>query len=154
MQSYVKPLLGIALTAGLVAAVQAQSPFAKPEDAIMYRQSALFIMGQHFGRIGKVVKGEQPYDKAAVAKNAAIAEEMSKLPWDAFVPGSDKGKTHAKPEIWTQQAKFKSDAEKMQKEMAKLAEVAKAGDLNAIKSQFGATGKACKACHDDFRSKD
>ena len=154
MQSYLKPLLGVALAAGIVAAAQAQTPFAKTEDAIRYRQSALFIMGQHFGRIGKVVKGEHPYDKQEVVKNATIAEEMSKLPWDAFVPGSDKGKTRAKPEIWTEQTKFKSDAEKMQKEMAKLAAVATDGDLNAIKAQFGATGKACKACHDDFRKKE
>ena len=35
--------------------------------------------------------------------------------------------------------------------MGKLAQVAKGGDLNAVKAQFGATGKACKSCHDDFK---
>ena len=33
-------------------AVPASAQFAKPEDAIKYRQSALFVMGQHFGRVG------------------------------------------------------------------------------------------------------
>lgn len=85
--------------------------------------------------------------------NAAIAEQMSKLPFAGFVAGTDTGDTDAKPEIWTDAAKFKSAEEKMQQEMSKLAEVAKGGNLDAIKAQFGATGKACKACHDDFRKK-
>jgi cytochrome c556 len=153
MQSLLKPFLGMVLVAGIAGTAQAQAPFAKAEDAIKYRKSAMFVMSQHFGRIGPVVKGERPYDKDEVARNAAIAEQMSKLPFDAFVAGTDKGETGAKPEIWTGAAKFKSSAEKMQQEMSKLAQAAKGGDLNAIKAQFGETGKACKACHDDFRKK-
>jgi cytochrome c556 len=154
MQSFLKPVVSMVLVAGMVGVAHAQTPFAKAEDAIKYRQSALFVMGQHFGRLGPVVKGERPYDKDEVARNAAVAEQMSKLPWDAFVAGTDKGDTRAKPEIWTNAAKFKSAAEKMQQEISKLAQVAKGGDLNAVKAQFGETGKACKACHDDFRKKD
>ncbi len=154
MQSPLKPFLGMVLVAGVAGAAHAQAPFAKAENAIKYRQSAMFIMSQHFGRIGAVVKGERPYNKDEVAKNAAVAAEMSKLPWDGFVAGTDKGDTHAKPEIWTDAAKFKSAAEKMEREIGKLAQVAKGGELNAVKAQFGATGKACKACHDDFKKKD
>ena len=154
MQPRLKLLVGVVLVAGIAGVAHAQALFGKAEDAIKYRQSALFVMGQHFGRIGAVVKGERPFDKTEVANNAAIVEEMSKLPWDAFVAGTDKGKTQAKPEIWTDAAKFKSRHEKLEQETAKLAQVAKGGDLNAIKAQFGETGKACKACHDDFRKKD
>ena len=154
MQSLLKPFLGVVLVAGIVGTAHAQAPFAKPAFAIKYRQSAMFIMGQNFARIGAVVKGERPYNKEEVAKYAAVAAEMSKLPWEGFVAGTDKGKTHAKPEIWTDAAKFKSDSEKMEREIAKLAEVAKGGDLSAIKTQFGATGKACKSCHDDFKKKE
>jgi len=151
MQSLLKPFLGLVLMAGIAGAAQAQAPFAKAEDAIKYRKNALFVMAQHFGRLGPVVKGERPYDKDEVAKNVAIAEQLSKLPFDAFVAGSDKGDTRAKPEIWTESAKFKSAAEKMQQEMSKLAQAAKGGDLNAVKAQFGETGKACKGCHDAYR---
>lgn len=154
MQPLLKPFVGLVLVAGVAGAAQAQSPFAKPEDAIKYRQSALFVMGQHFGRIGAVVKGERPFNKEVVAKNAAIAEQMSSLHWEAFSPGTDKGNTRARPEIWTDAAKFKSAAEKMEQEMHKLAAAAKGGDMTSIKAQFGETGKACKACHDDFRKKD
>ncbi|HUX26128.1 MAG TPA: cytochrome c [Burkholderiales bacterium] len=154
MQPLLKPFVGLVLVAGIAGSASAQSPFAKPQDAIKYRQSAMFIMGQQFGRIAAVVKGKRPFDKAEVARSAAIVEEMSKLPWEGFVAGTDKGKTHAKPDIWTEAAKFKSRQEKLEQEAAKLAEVAKGGDLDAIKVQFGATGKACKSCHDDFKKKD
>jgi len=32
--------------------------------------------------------------------------------------------------------------------------VAAAGDQGAIKAQFGEVGKACKACHDDYRAEE
>jgi cytochrome c556 len=38
-------------------------------------------------------------------------------------------------------------------ELSKLVAVAKGGDLNAIKPQFGAAGASCKACHDAYRNK-
>ena len=151
MKSLLKLFLGMALVAGIAGAAQAQAPFAKVEDAVKYRKNALFVMAQHFGRLGPVVKGERPYDKDEVAKNVAIAEQMSHLPWAGFVAGSDKGDTRAKPEIWTEAAKFKAASDKMQQEMDKLLLAAKGGDLNAVKAQFGETGKACKGCHDAYR---
>ena len=151
MQSLLKLSLGTILALGIAGAAQAQAPFAKTEDAIKYRKSTMFLMAQHFGRLGPVVKGERPFNKDEVAKNAAIAEQMSKLPWEAYVAGSDKGDTRAKPEIWTDAVKFKASAEKLQQEMSKLAQTAKGGDLNAVKAQFGEVGKVCKACHDDYR---
>ncbi len=151
MHSLLKTLLGVVLMAGIAGVAQAQAPFAKMEDAIKYRKNALFVMSQHFGRLGPVVKGERPYDKDEVAKNAAIAEQMSHLPWAGFVAGSDKGDTRAKPEIWTDAAKYKASADKMMQEMDKLSVAAKSGDLNAIKAQFGETAKTCKGCHDAYR---
>jgi cytochrome c556 len=35
-----------------------------------------------------------------------------------------------------------------------LAMAAESGDPAAVKTAFGATGKACKACHDEFRMED
>lgn len=146
-------LTSFALTALIAVPLAAQAQFAKVEDAVKYRQSALTVMGTHFSRIGAVVKGEKPYDKAAVESDAAIVEMMSKLPWSAFPSESDTPNSKAKPEIWKEQDKFKAASEKMQAEARKLSTAAKSGDLNAIKTAFGATGQSCKACHDDFRRK-
>ena len=131
-------------------ALSAHAQFAKPEDAIKYRKSALSVMGTHFGRVAAMANGRIPFDAAAAA-NAAIAETMSKLPYVAFGEGTDKGDTKARPEVWTERAKFNAAAEKMQGEMVKLVAVTKGGNIDAIKAQVGATGGSCKACHDDFR---
>jgi cytochrome c556 len=149
-----KAVTSLVLTAAALGfAGTALAQFAKPEDAIKYRKSALFVMSQHFGRVGAMANGKAPFDPKAAADNAAIAESMSKLPWAAFGEGTDLGDTKAKPEIWKEQAKFKEKAEKMQAEMSKLAAAAKTGNLETIKTAVNATGGACKSCHDDYRAK-
>jgi len=131
----------------------AYAQFAKPDDAIAYRQSVMTLIGQHFGRIAAVVKGEKPYQQQEVAKNAELVSTLSKLPWDAFAAaGADKGKTHMKPEVLQNKEAFKSAAAAMEKEAAKLAQVAAGGSLDDVKTQFGAVGKSCKACHDKWRT--
>jgi len=135
----------------LITASPAFAQFQKPEDAIKYRQSAFSVMGTHFGRIGAVVKGEVPYNKDDVAKNAAIVATLSTLPWQAFGAGTEGGK--AQPAIWAEAAKFKAGSEKMQAAVAELNQAAQSGNLENIKKAFSATGQTCKACHDDFRKK-
>lgn len=130
----------------------ASAQFAKPEDAIKYRKSAMFLMQQHFARVGAMASGRVPFDAKVAADNAAIAESMSRLPWAAFGEGTDKGDTKAKPEIWLEQAKFKAASEKMQGDMSKLAAATKTGNLDSVKAAFQATAGSCKACHDDFRA--
>lgn len=137
-----------------VIALPAAAQFQKPGDAIEYRQSAFFVMGQHFGRIGAMVNGKAPFDAGAAQENADVVAVMAKLPFSAFAPGTEKGHdTKAKPEIWSEQAKFKEQAEKMQAETVKLAAAAKTGDLDKIKTAFGNTAQTCKACHDNYRAK-
>jgi cytochrome c556 len=137
--------------AGVITALPAAAQFQKPEDAIKYRKSAFTVMAAHFGRVGAMANGKAPFDATSAAANIEIATFMSKLPFAAFVEGSGTGETKAKPEIWTERAKFDAAATKMQEAMAKLNVAAKGGNFDQIKAAFGDTGKACKACHDDFR---
>ena len=88
---------------------------------------------------------------AAAMLWSASAGGVPFLPFAAFGPGTDSGDTRAKPNIWTDNAKFTAAATKMQEEMAKLNAAAKTGNLDQIKAAFGPVGGACKACHDDFR---
>ncbi|MGH6638109.1 MAG: c-type cytochrome [Polaromonas sp.] len=135
-------------------AAPASAQFAKPEDAIKYRQSALSVLGTHFGRVGAMANGRVPFDAKVAADNAELVAGMAKLPWAGFAPGTDKGgNTKAKPEIWTEQAKFKESNDKLVAESAKLAVAAKTGNLDALKTAFAATADTCKACHDSFRNK-
>ena len=147
-----KPIKIILSAAALIAiSSTAVAQFQNAEKAIEYRQSVMTVMGTHFGRIGAVAKGETPYNKDEVAKNAAIVAMMSNLPWQAFGPGTEGGKS--RPDVWSDSAKFKSAADKLQVATANLNTAAQSGDLESIKKAFGATGQACKGCHDDFKKK-
>jgi cytochrome c556 len=134
-----------------IGAGTAIAQFKNSEKAISYRQSVFNVMGNHFGQIGAVVKGEAPFNKDEVAKNAAIVATLSTLPWQAFGPGTEGGKARA--DVWSDNAKFKAASEKMQLAVANLNTAAQSGDLESIKKAFGAAGASCKNCHDDFKKK-
>ena len=123
----------------------------KPEDAIKNRQAAMKLVGYNFGSIGAMVNDRKPYNKDEAIRNASRIDALSSQPFEFFGAGTDKGDTKAKGDVWKDMAKFTAAGEKFQAEAAKLAQVAKTGDMAALKTQFGATAGTCKACHDDFR---
>ena len=125
----------------------------KPEDVIKLRQSAMKLVGYNFGSINAMVNDKKPYNKDEAIRNANRIDALSTQPFEFFIAGTEKGDTKARAEIWKDTDKFKSTAEKFQAEAAKLAQVARTGDMAALKTQYGATAQSCKACHDDFREK-
>lgn len=145
------PVPLVVTLAALTLSLPVHAQFQKPEDAVKYRKAAFTVMGAHFGRVGAMANGKVPFDAKVAADNMAVVEAMSKLPWAGFVPGTDKGDTRALPEIWTEAADFKAGADKLQIEVSKLAAATKTGNLEAVKTAFGAVGQTCKACHDDYR---
>ncbi len=150
-----RPTLAASLmgAVAMLATMPAAAQFQKPEDAIKYRQGAMNVMGNHFARIGAMANGRVPFDANAAQANAEIVVTMSKLPFAGFIAGTDKGETKAKPEIWTEPDKFRAAAQKMQEELVRLSAAAKTGNVDQLKTAFGAAGASCKACHDDYRSK-
>ena len=144
--TFVLTVAAIAFTA------PASAQFQKPEDAVKYRQSALTVMGAHFGRIGAMVNGRAPFDAKSAQDSAHIVATLSSLPWAGFAASTEALKSRAKPEIWKEQAKFKDASDKLVAETAKLEVAAKTGNLDTIKAAFGAVGGSCKACHDSFRA--
>ncbi len=141
----------IAAVVALTALPAAAQNFAKPEDAIKYRKAAFTVLAGNFGTLGAMANNRMPFDAKAAADAGAAIEVVARLPWAGFGPGTDKGETRAKPEIWTQQAKYKEASDKMQAEVVKLAAAAKTGNLDQIKATFTVAAGTCKACHDAFR---
>jgi cytochrome c556 len=147
------------LAAVLVLAVAAGSALAqqamKPEDMIMVRKAGLGFMSWNMGKIKANIDGSFNKEQTVAAANVVAATAASDL-FSLFVPGTDKEvggqKTRAKPELFAQPDKLKEFAMALEKETSELAKVAASGDVAAIKTQFGATGKACKNCHDEFRA--
>jgi cytochrome c556 len=146
MNRIIKTVAVVVIFGILIGAAYAQ--FAKPEDAIKYRKAVMTIIVQHFGRMGAMVKGKVPYDQETFAGNAAVIEAVSVLPWEAFLtPGSDKGKTAMKSSVLKNQGDFRKLAQEFEAEVAKLSAVARGGDVDAAKAQFGAVAQSCKSCH-------
>lgn len=133
----------------ILVSVSAQAQFAKPEDAIKYRQSALSVMGAHTGRLGAMVNGRVPFDAKVAQENADIIATIARLPWQGFGAGTEGGK--AKTNIWSDGARFKSGNEKLAADASALAVAAKSGNLDQIKVAFGAYAGNCKTCHDVYR---
>ena len=122
------------------------------EDALNYRIGAFRTMAWSFGPMVAMVKNKMPYDAALFSQHAERVAFLSHLPLEGFIADSRIGDTTAKPEVWTERAEFEIQMDTMISAAEKLFEVSKAGDLDAIRPQFGALGKSCKSCHDDFRT--
>ena len=140
----------IALAA--LAVLPAHAQFRKPEDAVKYRQSVMYVMGTSFyTRIGAMVKGRIPFDARAAQEHADIVVMMSKLPWPAFTPDTNgMGRTDAKPNLWDELPKFKDLSEKMQAEVLKLQAATRTGDVEAVKAAWRNAERACVNCHEAF----
>ena len=149
-----KTLFAFSAAALAAVSVAAHAQFAKPEDAIRYRQSAYVIMGSQMGRIAAQLKSDKP-DLAQIQRSAGIVDFVSQLPGEGYVPGSEKGgnpPTRAKAEIFTD-PKVREVGKAMRTEVTKLVEVSKGGDVAAIRKQFQATVDSCNNCHDNYRNK-
>ena len=139
-------LFGLVLSASALA--------ASPEDAIKYRQGIFTAQSWNMQAMNRMVKGDVAYDKAVFARHAQNLAELSSMFYEGFlIKDSDIGDTKAKPDVWTNLEKFKSGADKLVIESAKLASLSQSGDLKAVKTQFGDVQKVCSTCHDNYRNK-
>jgi len=143
--------ISAAALAGVATALPAAAQFAKPEDAIKYRKSAMMLEAAHLGRIFAMPNGTVPFDAKTVAENAQILAAVSQWQFSGFLSGSEKGETRAKPEAWSEADKFHEMASKGQDDVLRLDAAAKTGNLDAIKAAVGPVGQSCKACHDAYR---
>ena len=144
--------VALVATLGALASLPAAAQFQKPEDAIKYRQSAMSLQSAHLGRVFAMANGRVPFDAKAANDNIEIISMLNtRLQFAAFVEGSDKGNTRAKPEIWAEKDKWNAAVSKSQDDVAKLVVAGKSGNLDQIKAAAGAVGQSCKACHDANR---
>ena len=127
--------------------------YAAADDVIKARQDWMKERAKALGPMVAIIKGEAPYDAAAVK---ASLDAMNAT-WEAvkdialFPPDSAKGETvetFAKAEIWSDPEGFKAAGEAMEKAFSDLAA---ATDEAGFKAAFPAVGAACGGCHEKFR---
>jgi cytochrome c556 len=143
--------LGLALTFAATGALAVTG-----QEAIAKRQENLKAIGGAFKAINDELKKDAP-DTKAIAASAGKMNALSKTTFTLFPKGTgiaSGAKTHAKDEIWADQAAFAAAAQGLQTETAKLQTVALTGNLDGIKAQVKATGGACKTCHTKFRAEE
>jgi len=130
---------------------------AQPDDSITARRAVMRVIGLNFGPLGAMANGKIPFDAAVFAANAARIEAVSTMPIEGyFADGTDEGdmlETSALPEIWTNRADFEERLSTMRDAVAKLNAAAAGGDESTMKAAFGAAGKSCKGCHDEYKAK-
>ena len=142
--------LGATLCA-LTFGATANSVFEEPSDAIEYRQAAFSMIRVQIGDMGDMLKGKVPFDAEQFKHRANNAAALSKMPWEAFVAGSDKGDTSALPAIWSDNETFMKKAATFQQYADELAVAAQTGDKKVIAKAFGPWAKGCKDCHTSFK---
>lgn len=136
---------------GALAALPATAQYRNADAAIKYRQSAMSLQGNHMARIFAMANGQVPFDAKVAADQIEIVAMLNRLQFAAFIDGSDKGNTRAKPEIWSEKDKFTAAINKSQDDVSKLVAAGKTGSLDQIKAAAGAVGQSCKACHDAYQ---
>ena len=143
---------GLALVLGAGYALTAYSQ-VKPEQLVKQRQSAMTLIAKYFGPLGGMLKGAVPYNADVVARNAAYLEVLSQMPWDGFAESTKGVKSAALPAAFTDGAKFKQAQDQLRTAVGALNTAAKGGNEATVKAAIGDVGKACSACHDNFREK-
>ena len=113
------------------------------------------VVGGNMSALVMIAKGEVEHAEA-LAAHAQMLAETSELSLAAFrqnTDGQGREKTTALGKVWSDWDDFEEGMETFTEEANKLAGMAEAGDMDGLRGQIGALGKACKDCHDDFRSK-
>ncbi len=128
------------------------------EAAIDERKKQMRTVGGAIGALGKMAKGEMPFDAAVALASLQKMNDVSKTFGDLFPTGSETGvdsegkETTASPKIWSDMAGFKAAVGKFESDTAAAVAIAPqaAADLGPI---LGSVGGNCKACHETFRVK-
>ena len=148
-----KTVISFAIAAAAAAtSMPAAAQFAKPEDAVKYRQGTLIVLAQHFSRIGAMARGRTPYDPKVAIENAEVVAAMARLPWPAFGKETEKISSGVKTETWSEPARWREQHEKLVTESVKLVAAAKTQNLDNLKTAFASTAGTCKSCHDAYRT--
>lgn len=153
-------LLAAALGLSLSLLAPAASAEMSAADKIKIRQSGYTFIAWNMGKIyAQVIEGSVPFDAKQVAAAAnAIAAIANSGMGVLHTPGTDHGTgwepTRLKSNFFDDPEMVKQIAGDFSRETTKLAEVAQGGDKDAIAVQFKATGKTCKACHENYRAEE
>jgi cytochrome c556 len=143
----------LALASGLALSPLAMPHFDDKEVMQSYRQSWFAMVAANFGPMVATIKGEIPWDDARMTAYAKQLSTLANMDISrGFSPGTDKGTTRAKPEIWENMDDFNKKMTAMREATGMLEAAVASGDRREVLKGVAATGESCKACHDEYKS--
>lgn len=145
-RAWTAALAAAALLASAGGAMADEAKHELPPGPIHDRHELMEEVGANAKKIGAAAKAGKPGDAAQPAED--IAQALAKFV-GMFPAGSESPLSRAKPNVWTDKAKFDELAKKNEQAAMALAAVAKSG--GDLKAPSGAMFQTCKACHDEFR---
>jgi len=124
-------------------------------DQVKDTQAMMKGNGKNAGALSAIIKGEKPYDQAAVdAAMAQFADTAKKLP--TLFPEGIKGKPFdgdysPTEKVWTDKAGFAEHIASFAKVVDEYK--GKINDLDTLKATLPVIGKQCGGCHETYRVK-
>lgn len=140
--------------AAAILAIGVSQPFAQ-SDVAKERNQFMYQLGESaYSVLGRMSKGEQPYDQAKVdAAFAKIGEIAPKLPplWPAGSEKTAEGSDyHSSSKIWQQKADFDARLAKFIKDQGEYR--SKVTNLDTLKVAYEAVvTQDCNGCHREYR---
>lgn len=130
------------------------TPEEQAQQATQLRQGLLRLMAWSWAPTAAMLKTHK-VDAAVVQKTATRVQQLSQMIPDAFRTDtrSFNVKTRARPAVWASSGEFVTKAEGLTKAANALLSAAQGSDEGAILKAAADVGKACGACHDDFRER-
>jgi cytochrome c556 len=151
-----KTMVAACVVLGAIWGLAACSDAAKdthPQQLVSKRQAIFKDFTRTLEPMGQVARDRKAFNPREFHTSALELQRLSTLPWPYFTADGNYPPTRAKPEVWQKPAEFKQAQENYQASVAKLVNVAQAGELEAIRPVVDEVQKSCKACHDVFRAR-
>lgn len=145
-----KTVLFALLGAAAVAQAMDQEQAEKVNEV---REAVMTVTGWSIAPMAAMAKGQIPYDSAEFQKRAGRIANMQDMVPDAFRPDTREAvlDTEALDKIWEDFDKFTRLAGEARDKAIAARDAAANGGFAEASTAFVELGKACKACHDDFR---
>jgi cytochrome c556 len=131
-----------------------QSPQQQAQQAVKLRKAVFDVQSYAFSPMGAMLRGG-PFDAAAAVLAGQRIEMTSSLIPDVFKFDTRKFhiETKARDGIWTNMSDFQQKAQNLHDAAVNLVAAAKTGDKPMTMQAAVSVGKACGACHDEYRVK-
>jgi cytochrome c556 len=126
------------------------------QDVAVTQQNLMKSQGKNmYGVLAKMVKGETPYDQAAIdAALKDLAADVPKIP-TVFTPNPKEDVVNANfgssPKIWQNKTDFDAKVPPVIKAIADVSGTVK--DAESLKVAFDTIQKNCVGCHETYRVK-